>query len=631
MSAFDAVADLRIGHVVEVAGSTVRIELDVELAELTRSYGGRVYPIGQIGSVIKIHFGRRIIFGFVTLLRMRSEEIGAQSLPGVPLDPDQRVMEAELFAEGLWSSGKGRLSFTRGVTTYPLPRQAVFLLTREEAGLLYGAAEQQRSSDVNPLVQFASYVGADGAVCRANIDKMFGLHCAIVGSTGSGKSGAVAAILRGVLEHQVSAGKQCKPRIVIIDPHGEYGAAFGSRATVYRAYDPIGTDETAGLPIRLPYWLMSAEEFRILVSGKTEFEATSQHNIIYKALTHARMVAAGLVEKAPSSYGIKVLPGSRDLDEPHPIPGIGPDRLPGFDRDRPRPFSLEEFSNHIEYAQAAKVKANVTERMSETEFSKGFRSILDKLTVLRRDPRIKFLMSDWQEKEDVALSSVIGQLIGHDEKSREDLKIIDISGLPNEVAGPLAASIARILFQYKLFESQEERKRDPILLVCEEAHRYVPDRGDAEYAAAQVAIKRIAREGRKYGIGLMLVSQRPADIEATVISQCGTWVVLRLGNAADQSHVARFLPDGMSGLVKALPGLVRQEAIFVGEAAALPARIRIMDLPKDSRPRSSDIPFAAGWSGPCLSLDEIEQVAARMAGNDLHDPGSAATALSEAG
>ena len=90
----------------------------------------------------------------------------------------------------------------------------------------------------------------------------------------------------------------------MIDPHGEYGPAFGSRATVYRAYDPIGTEETTGEPIRLPYWLMSAEEFRILVSGKTEFEATSQHNIIYKALTHARMVAAGLIENAPSSYGV---------------------------------------------------------------------------------------------------------------------------------------------------------------------------------------------------------------------------------------------------------------------------------------------------------------------------------------
>jgi hypothetical protein len=135
--------------------------------------------------------------------------------------------------------------------------------------------------------------------------------------------------------------------------------------------------------------------------------------------------------------------------------------------------------------------------------------------------------------------------------------------------------LARLLFQYKLYQTQAERKRDPILLVCEEAHRYVPDRGEAEYAAAQNAVRRIAREGRKYGLGLMLVSQRPADIESTVISQCGTWLVLRLTNSADQQHVARFLPDGLSGMTRVLPVLAQQEAIFVGEGAALPARIRI--------------------------------------------------------
>lgn len=327
------------------------------------------------------------------------------------------------------------------------------------------------------------------------------------------------------------------------------------------------------------------------------------------------MVAAGLIENAPTGYGAAAPPGGRDIDDPRPLPGVAPELLAGFDRDKPRPFSLKEFADHIEYAQASRInKLNVTERVPESEFGKTFRSILDKILVLRRDPRIKFLMRNWERVEDVTLAAVITQLLGHTDDDPKDVKIIDISGLPNEVAGPLAASIARLLFQYKLYESQEERKRDPILLVCEEAHRYVPDKGDAEYAAAQVAIRRIAREGRKYGIGLMLVSQRPADIEGTVISQCGTWVVLRLGNAADQSHVARFLPDGMAGLVRALPGLVRQEAIFVGEGAALPARVRIQDLAKDRRPRSSDIPFSEGWVGPCLSAAEIEAIATRMAG-----------------
>ena len=218
--------------------------------------------------------------------------------------------------------------------------------------------------------------------------------------------------------------------------------------------------------------------------------------------------------------------------------------------------------------------------------------------MLRRDPRIRFLMTEWASANP-ALGQIVGQLVGDmagESGNPRDIRIIDISGLPNEVAGPLSAMLARLLFQYKLYETAAERERDPVLLVCEEAHRYVPDRGEAEYVAAQSSIRRIAREGRKYGIGLMLVSQRPADVESTVISQCGTWLVLRLTNSADQQHVARFLPDGLSGMTNALPNLAQQEAIFVGEGAALPARVRIRDLPVDKLPKSDTAKFARGWS-----------------------------------
>ena len=300
MSNFDLVKDLRIGHIVEVSGTSIRVELDGDVTELSRTHAGRVYPIGQMGSVVKIHFGRHIVFGFVTLLRMRSEELIEQG-KAIPPDADQRLMEVELFSEGIWQTAQQRLKFTRGVTTFPLPRQSVYLLTRQEAVSLYTSAEGQREGEgFDSLVPFATYAGADAAQCRANIDKMFSMHCAVLGSTGSGKSGAVAAILHSILNHKAKDETVCHPRIIVIDPHAEYGSAFGDRAVIYRAYDPIGNDTVDGVGIDLPYWLMSAEEFRLLTIGKTEFEATSQHNIIYKALTHARMVVAGLVDPAPA-------------------------------------------------------------------------------------------------------------------------------------------------------------------------------------------------------------------------------------------------------------------------------------------------------------------------------------------
>lgn len=613
---FQAISDLLIGSLVEVAGTTVKVELAGSVLELTRSFDGRVYPIGQIGSVVKIHYGRRLVFGFVSLLRMRSDEAQANGAI-VPPDADQRVMEIELFAEGIWSSGERKLVFSRGVTSYPLPRQGVYLLTRDEARILYQSAEKQRDDGVDALVPFGTYVGADAAQCRANIDKMFSLHCAVLGSTGSGKSGAVAALIHSVLQHIPKEGTLPHPRIVIVDPHGEYAQAFRERAVVYRAYDPIGTEETVGVPVKLPYWLMSAEEFRLLAIGKTEEEATSQHNIVYKALTHARMAAAGLVDAAPTAYGSAAPNDGGSPDQPRPKAGIDASRLVEFDRDKPRPFSLAEFVNHITYVQASRIKGAVTEKVTETDFAKGFKSILDKIAVLRRDPRIRFLMEEWTGGGP-AISELMGQFVGRatgECGDKRDIRIVDISGLPNEVAGPLAAMIARLLFQYKLYQTQDERAKDPILLVCEEAHRYVPDRGEAEYAAAQSAIRRIAREGRKYGIGLMLVSQRPADIESTVIAQCGTWLVLRLTNSADQQHVSRFLPDGLSGMTRVLPALAQQEAIFVGEGAALPARVRVRDLLPNERPRSESVSFAAGWANERLSPAQIKLVTDRMDGS----------------
>lgn len=616
MNAFDHIADLKIGHIVEVSGTSIRVELSGDVTELSRTYQGRVYPIGQIGSIVKVHFGRRLVFGFVTLLRMRSEELLEAAKP-IPPDADQRIMEVELFAEGVWSAADQKLRFIRGVTTSPLPLQSVHLLTREEAAKIYSAAEGQHDEGgYTPLVPFAHYVGADNAVCRANVDKMLGMHCAVLGSTGSGKSGAVAALLHSMLDHKPVVDAPCHPRIILIDPHGEYNHAFKERAVVYRAYDPVGNDEAAGAPIHLPYWLMSADEFRTLVIGKTEQEATSQNNIVYKAITYARMVAADLITPSPIAHGTPAPTDGLDHDAPRPKEGVAYEQLLEFDHDKPRPFSLQEFHNHIVYLQAARVQNGTLQSVTPSDFSTKFKSILDKLSVLRRDPRIRFMMQEWTNQAPT-LGQIIAQLVGEvqgEGGNDRDIRILDISGLPNEVAGPLAAMLARLLFQYKVYQTTDERKRDPVVLVCEEAHRYVPDRGDAEYAAAQTAIRRIAREGRKYGIGLMLVSQRPADIESTVISQCGTWLVLRLTNAADQQHVSRFLPDGLSGMTKALPNLAQQEAIFVGEGASMPARVRIRDLTDEQLPKSETAKFAQGWSLARLSEEEISLIAGRMAG-----------------
>lgn len=598
---FEQRAELKIGKILEVNGNNIRIELDGNLAELTRSIDGRVYPIGQMASVVKIHFGRKLLFAYVRMLRMRSDVLAEEGKTSILPGDDSRIMEADLFGQGLWSRKDEKLSFSRGVETYPLPLQDVFLCLNDELENVYRGAEFSAEENVvSPMIPIGNYIGSNNAVCRANFDKLFGHHCAILGSTGSGKSGTVASILHSVLEHK-PGDSNMRPRIIIIDPHGEYSSAFRDKAIVYKAYgDAAEGDEVEQLI--LPYWLMSSDELRSLIIGKTEFEATSQNNMIYQAISYARMLEAGIVENL----------GDDPLGQAELVSCEGKNEadILNFDRDKPLQFKLSEFEKHIDKVQGR--KKGVTAELTPSDKNRqSINSILRKLRVLRSNPQLGFIMKDLSENAP-KLQEVLSQFVG--DTNGKDLRIIDISGLPNEVAGPLTALIARLLFQYKLWQTKEERKSDPVLFVCEEAHRYVPNHGEAQYKEAQEAIRRIAKEGRKYGLGLMLVSQRPSDVESTVLSQCNSWLVLRLTNSSDQEHVSKFLPDSLLGLTKMLSALTRREAIFVGEAAALPSRIRINQLEEDQLPDSHDISFAEGWVNPPTNIKKLEEIVKRWSG-----------------
>lgn len=597
---FEFIDELVIGQILEVNAGSVRIELDNSLVDLTKSYEGRVYSIGQIGSIVKVHFGKRILFAYVRMLRMKSDILEVLNDQHIKPTDDSRILEADLFCEGIWSKLNSQLTVSKGVSTYPLPMQKACITTANELNELYLGAESVEG-DINPHVAIGKYVGGN-IICKANMDKLFGHHCAILGSTGSGKSGTVASILHSVINIENGEASPIKPRIIMIDPHGEYGVAFKGKAIIYQAYDELVSEGTSEL--NLPYWLLSGDELRSLIIGKTEYEATSQNNVIYKALKYARMVNAGIVkayeENPKGDAPLMFNEGYTEQDEIT------------FDRDKPYPFELSEIEKHIDKVQGN--KPNKLESRSSSD-RKSIDSILDKLHILRSDPRIAFLMKDYVQ-ESITVEKVMSQFFGDISVGEENkhLRIIDISGLPNEVAGVLTATIARLLFQYKLWEKKEERKKNPILLVCEEAHRYVPNAGEAQYKEAQIAIRRIAKEGRKYGIGLMLVSQRPSEVESTVLSQCNSWIVLRLTNSSDKNYVSNMLPDNITGLTQLLSSFTRREALFVGEAAAFPARVKIRKLSQEELPNSSDINFIEGWYNEPSSKSDIRNVMNRWMG-----------------
>lgn len=572
----DPIENLAIGKLIEVDGSRIIAELDPKLVELSRVHAGEMYPIGQFGSIVKIHFGRRLIYALVGRLRMKAEYEAERGLVS-QASADERILEADLFGEGEWHRDATSelagwvLNFERGVATYPLPQQTVYLTPKSELRAIYGPVG-------SAVIQLGEHVGSGGAPCFADMNELLGKHTAVLGSTGAGKSGAVAAIIHSILDHGTSMGGTWKPRIVILDPHNEYCSAFTE-------HDRLSTDEGTLL---LPYWLLNLDETLSLLIGKTEYAATSQANIVKNALREARVKAARDLLALDDTM----------LTVDSPVPYVLGD-----------PSGLDEFGEigGARYSDGFVGEINAQRPPNRNKKDhEDYNKVLGKFESLRKDARLGFMMAPWDGKAD-PISEILGQFMG----DGNAVRVVDLSGVPNEIAGTASAAIARMLFAVKVWQTEDERRSSPVLLVCEEAHRYVPNSGEAQYEAAQDAVRRLAKEGRKYGIGLMLVSQRPSEVEATVLSQCNSWIVLRIANESDREHVRAVLPDSMAGLTSVLSGLRRQEAIFVGLAATIPSRIMIRTLTPEQLPRSSDIDFDAGWQQPALSEDELKQVAER--------------------
>lgn len=573
----DTVENLAIGRIIEVDGSHIVAELEPSISDLSRVYAGETYPIGQFGSIVKIHFGRRLIFAFVGRLRMKSEYDAERGI-ATQTSSDERIVEADLFGEGEWvldsttTPPKWTLGFERGVSTYPLPQQTVYLTPKSELRHIYGQGKGK-------TVRLGEHVGSGGTPCFAEMNELLGKHTAVLGSTGAGKSGTVAAIIHSVLERGTLVGHgKWQPTIIVLDPHNEYGDAFQNHRR-------LSTDEGS---LSLPYWMLNLDETVGLFVGKSEHAATSQSNIVKNALLASRLEAS------------------------KKIPGLDASKLTV---DAPVPYILGDSSGLDEFGklngaayEVGFVGAVNAQRPSNNNKKdhEDYNKVLRKLDSLLKDGRLQFMMKPWDGVGD-PLTNVLGQFLG----GEQPLRIVDLSGVPNEVAGITSAAIARTLFLLKVWQSPAEREASPVLLVCEEAHRYVPNTGAAQYEAAQEAIRRIAKEGRKYGLGLLLVSQRPSEVEATVLSQCNSWVVLRITNDADREHVRSILPDSLSGLTKMLSSLRRQEAIFVGQAAMIPSRILVRSLEPEQLPRSHDIDFDAGWQNEPLTESQLNAVASR--------------------
>lgn len=386
-------------------------------------------------------------------------------------------------------------------------------------------------------------------------DQLLGKHFAVLGTSGSGKSCTVALILHAILDQHPSG------HIILLDPHNEYSNAFGNRAEVVSPQN-----------LELPYWLLNFEETVEVLVGRGGMSREVEVGILKGGILEAKRRYVG--EGRDASY-ITV--------------------------DTPVPYRMATLVQYLDRQMG---------RLDKPETAVPYMRLKDRIETLSADARFGFMFSGMFVSDNMAkiLSRVLRIPV-----AGKPITIINVSGVPSEIVEVVVSMLFRTIFDFALW--CDRAKSVPILLVCEEAHRYVP-KGDAAFASARKAIGRIAKEGRKYGVSLCLVTQRPSELSPDVLTQCNTMFALRMSNEPDQDYVAKALPDSAAGLVNSLPALRTQEAIVVGEGVNVPVRLNMDTLPEEQRPRSGSAAFSASWQKDTAMNGFVEETIERWRRQD---------------
>ena len=441
-------------------------------------------------------------------------------------------------------SSDGR--FTRGVSEYPVVGAEAHLVSSNQLEGMFDAFRRDG-------LHLGRHSHRQELKVYVDPSKLFGRHVAILGQSGAGKSWTVASIL------QRSVKVMPKAHVVLLDLHGEYGW-HDRDGNLHSAFRESSVRHVDARSLEIPYWLLSYAELIDLLIDRSDPNASLQ-------MAFMRDVLYNLRRKA-----------NRD---------IGVDRL---SVDSPVYFSIKEM-----YMQFKKANEHQTDfGKTEGPLFGAFDEFLVRFQAMFNDSRYDFLFKPRKRTESAHLEDLLRDFIGLGEPKRQ-ITVIDLSGVPHDVRPTISAQIGRLAFEFNYWNPQ--RRDFPILLVCEEAHQYIPRNADRQHAATRKEIERIAKEGRKYGVGLCVVSQRPLELSETVLSQCANFICLRITNPDDQAYVRQLMPEGEQDLAEMLASLRRGEALAVGEAVPLPTRMQVYK--PDPQPASDDVPLADAWrNGP---------------------------------
>lgn len=498
--------------------------------------------------------------------------------------------------------------FVRGGDTIAIPPKKVEPATKEDIKKIF-----MESVGEDEKFLFSKLSSDQEISIPVNGNKFFNKHIAIVGSTGSGKSHTVCKIIQNAIKEKSGNFALNNSHIIIFDIHSEYRSAFPNA-------NFLSIDN-----LTLPYWLMNSEELEEILLDTGERDNYNQSSIFRTLVTENKMMHNR--EERKIFYDTPVF---FDIDEiTNAVNNLKNETYNAKNNSRymindgsyklPSDRKTEETSG-IELTEEERIKKYFqkelkfypikAQNITKGDYNDG---TLDKFSVRLRakvtDKRLDFLFG--KKTKEITFEEVLKQLMGYGNEEKTNVTIIDLSSVPFEVLSITVSLISRLIFEYGYYykryrcniDKDENINNDiPFLLVYEEAHKYVPKSELTKYRSSQKAIERIAKEGRKYGITLMLASQRPSEISETIFSQCNNFIAMRLTNPNDQGYVKRLLPDTLGNLIEKLPSLSAGEALLIGEAIVMPSVVRI-DECKDSKPSSNDIPYWHLWKEEWKPLD----------------------------
>ncbi|MDR7284134.1 DNA helicase HerA-like ATPase [Pseudomonas corrugata] len=560
-----------MGSVSSVSSSSIIVELAESMESGIIIIEGKNYRIGQVGSFIKIPIGYNQLYGVTS----ESNESSTQDTENIQTR-SRRWIKVELIGEMIGGE------FDRGISEYPSIGDDVHIVVDRDLKQIFG----QPTAGQFTIGKLSS---SDGIDVSLDLDRLVTRHSAILGSTGSGKSTSTASIIRSIVTNNDRV-RLPSARILLIDIHGEYESALGDIAKVFSVLPDSKN------PLYIPYWCISPESLIDFLCGNI----SETHKTLYLDKTieeKKKSIVTNNIQNIPTESVTTSTP------LPYRIKNIWhelyyDDTVTWQEKEHTNPAYAKDGKGDAENLIPPKFLPPATS--SNPPFKGGNSLVKRQLEQMKSrllDSQYSFLLKPgpWTPDKDGKIEKDLDQLLsdwlGHD----QPITILDLSGMPSSRLSLLLGSILDILFESAIWgKNLNSGMRDrPLLVVLEEAHRYLSKKEDG---LAKQMVQRIAKEGRKFGVGAMVVSQRPSEIDETILSQCGTIIALRINNATDRGIVKAAMSEGLAGIIDSLPVLRTGEAIIVGESAKLPTRCRISLLPADKYPNSRDPAVTTSWA-----------------------------------